>query len=160
MCSSDTVTTPPTLSPTVTPTSDPLRHSHRLPHTRPGDRANLHPSNLHPLTCSVGCCCSCHLEPAEGLGSDRHRRMSWLGGTTSVMGLECAVCTGIRCGSSSTVVSALTACASDTERTQSRGGSPVWSFSHRGFLTLESVMPDCPERPQCLRLAWFGLCPL
>ena len=29
-----------------------------------------------------------------------------------------------------------------------------------GFLTLESVMPDCPERPQCLRLARFGLCPL
>ena len=35
----------------------------------------------------------------------------------------------------------------------------MWSFSHRGLLTLESVMPDCPERPQCLRSARFGLLP-
>jgi hypothetical protein len=26
-----------------------------------------------------------------------------------------------------------------------------------GFLTLESAMPGCPERPQCLRSARFGL---
>ena len=32
--------------PTHIPTSDPLRHSHRLPHIRPGDRANLHPSYI------------------------------------------------------------------------------------------------------------------
>ena len=32
--------------PTHIPTSDPLRHSHRLPHIRPGDRANLHPSDI------------------------------------------------------------------------------------------------------------------
>ena len=36
----------------------------------------------------------------------------------------------------------------------------MWSFSHCGLLTLESVMPDCPERPQCLRLARFGRCSL
>ena len=29
-----------------------------------------------------------------------------------------------------------------------------------GLLTLESVMPDCPERPQCLRSARFGLGPV
>ena len=28
-----------------------------------------------------------------------------------------------------------------------------------GLLTLESVMPDSPERPQCLRSARFGLWP-
>ena len=39
-----TPTTPP--SNPVTPTSDPLRHSHRLPHIRPDDRANLHPSDI------------------------------------------------------------------------------------------------------------------
>ena len=29
-----------------------------------------------------------------------------------------------------------------------------------GLLTLESVMPDSPERPQCLRSARFGLVPV
>jgi len=48
-------------------------------------------------------------------------------------------------------------CTKDTVANLKSWRQSVWSFSHRVFLTLESVMPDCPERPQCLRSARFGL---